>query len=282
MRQYTLQINGQAATTNDAGVFVLPINKNMNHVKASLQNASYTILYPNGGFVLVPRDINEITEIVIGNPTENEFLSQYLKIYKQLKNNSSSTSAEITKLAHRLDSLQKMLLQLHYTETDLIKAQEIQDGKDKNYPEITQNLIEFKNRAFDLASSLKYISDYAFDNAAALQKLYEAVTNYNNTRNLLDRQRLNYEKYIKNYWQDEALTNQYRQLASFALDTLHTNSILPLRDEIDLINQYFQKKKDNQLKKTIQNNINTAMPKLDSQLIILDRKTAAFLQQFSE
>lgn len=282
MKQYSLQVDGKVITTNDAGVFVIPLHQNSTYVKVSLQNRAFTILYPNGGYVLVPRNINELTEIIIGNPKENEFLNEYLKIYKQLKSNRSSTVSETTKLALRLDSLQQFLLRLHYTEIDLIRAKEIQDGKDKYYPEITENLIEFKNKAFDLKSSFAYVSDFAFDNANALQKLVEAVTNYNNIRNLLDRQHMNYEKYLNEYWQQDTLTSEFRQLVRFALDSLHEGYVLSLRDEIKLINDYFMGKKDAALKKRIQQNIKNILPAFENKLNELDRQTALFLRRISD
>ena len=90
-------------------------------------------------------------------------------------------------------------------------GKDIQDGKDKYYPEISQNLIEYTNKAIDLKRALKHTSDYAFDHPPALQQLYEAVTNYKNARNLLDQQHLNYEKYILDYWQSDSLKKELQQ-----------------------------------------------------------------------
>jgi len=72
----------------------------------------------------------------------------------------------------------------------------MQDGRDRYYPEITQNLVEFVDKAFDLQRALQNITAFAFDNASALQNMYNAVTDYNHVRNTLSTQRFNYEKFI--------------------------------------------------------------------------------------
>ena len=170
----------------------------------------------------------------------------------------------------------------HYSESDLREAIEIQDGKDKYFPEITQVLIDFKNKAIDLKRALKYISDYAFDRPAALQQLFEAVTNYKNARNLLDQQHINFEKYIIEYWQSEPLKNELHELITYGLDTVHVANFLPAAGYIEQINGYFQGSRNKELKKKIQENINGAMGGLDACLAVLERRTNLFLNHFSE
>ena len=160
MKQFSVLVNSEVAVTNDAGVFVIGLNNDITHVKIGLQQAGYTVLYPTAGYVPIPRNLNDIPEIIIGNPQDNTYLNQYLAVYKEMKSNSSATASELIALGKKLDSLQQMLLQLNFTENDLRSAKEMQDGRDKYYPEITQNLQEFVGKAFDLKASLKYVVDF--------------------------------------------------------------------------------------------------------------------------
>jgi hypothetical protein len=267
------------ATTNDAGIFVIGLNNNVTHVKVALQQTGYTVLYPTGGYVSVPRDLNDMPEIIIGSPQDNTYLNQYIAIYKEIKSNNTATASELSSLTKKLDSLQQILLTLNYTETDLRTAKEMQDGRDRYYPEITQNLVEFVDKAFDLQRALQNITAFAFDNASALQNMYNAVTDYNHIRNTLSAQRFNYEKFIADYWQDSSLTNHFHSLIVYALDSLHEGKILPLQNDITQINQYLSNK-NKDLKEKIQQDIAKEMPSLTESLAELKIRNAIFQTEF--
>ena len=280
MKQFSVLVNNEVATTNDAGIFVIGLNNDITHVKIGLQQTGYTVLYPTGGYVFIPRDLNDVPEIIIGSPQDNTYLNQYLAVYKEMKSNSNATASELIALGKKLDSLQQMLLQLNYTETDLRSAKEMQDGRDKYYPEISQNLQEFVGRALDLKASLQYMVEFAFDNSSARAKVYDAVTSYTDIINSLNRQRFNYEKFISDYWQNDSLTNHFHNLISYSLDTLHTGMILNLQSDIAQINEYF-KSKNKDIKEKIQQNIHNKMPQLELTLAELKRRNELFQKEFS-
>jgi hypothetical protein len=279
MKDFSIVVNSEVATTNDAGIFVIALNNDVTHVKVALQQTNYTVLYPTGGYVFVPRDLNDVPEIIIGSPQDNTYLNQYLAVYKEIKSNNSATASELSALAKQLDSLQLILLQLNYTETDLRSAKEMQDGRDRYYPEITQNLVEFVDKAFDLQKALQNLASFAFDNAAARQNMHDVVTDYNHIRNTLSEQRFNYEKFIGDYWHDDSLTNQFHSLIVYALDSFHQEKILPLQNDITQINQYLiNNNKD--LKEKIQEDITKEMPGLTDALAELKNRNAAFQTDF--
>ena len=87
MKDFNILVNSEVATTNDAGVFVIPLKNDVTHVKVGLQQTNYAVLYPTGGYVSVPRDLNDVPEIIIGSPQDNTYLNQYIAIYKQIKSN---------------------------------------------------------------------------------------------------------------------------------------------------------------------------------------------------
>jgi hypothetical protein len=281
MKQFSLLVNSSIAVTNDAGIFVIPLTNNTNHVKIQLQQSNYVVLYPTAGYVAVPRDLNDMPEIIIGSHTDNTYLNQYLNLYKAIRNNKGATSAEVRALDVKLDSLQKILIQLNYSETELRTAKDMQDGRDRSYPEISENLNDFVSRAFDLKASFQYVSNFAFDNPAALEKLREAATTYTNTYNVLNRQRMNYQKQINEFWQDDSLSHDYNSLISFALDTLHANRLFPLQADITLINEYFLGKKTKELKDKIQLHIKDQDVNIQPLLDELRKKNTAFQKQLN-
>jgi hypothetical protein len=281
MKHFSLLVNDVVAVTNDAGIFMIALNNDVTHVKVALQQSGYSLLYPTGGYVSVPRNLNDVPEIIVGSPQDNTYLNQYLAVYKEMKGNSTATASELITLGKKLDSLQQILLQLNYTETDLRSAKEMQDGRDKYYPEITQNLQEYIGRAFNFNASLKYVADFAFEKPQALQNLVSAVRDYNNIFNTLNRQRFNYEKFISDYWQSDTLSSHFHQLISYALDTVHQGKILTLQNNINQINQYFTGTRDKSLKEKIQQDITREMPLLEHLLKELDNRNNAFQKEFS-
>lgn len=274
--------NQYTAVTNDAGVFIVNLPKGTNHIKVSLATNTYNILYPYGGYVLVPRDVNDVPQVIIGNIKENDYLNQYLSVYKLLKN-KPTTDPNMLLLKNKMDSLEILLTKLHYSQNELRTAKQIQDGKDDYLPEISADIIDYKAKAFDLKTAFQYVSEYAFDNANALQKLAEAITNYNYSYSKLDRQRINYEKRIADYWQSETLRTSYRNLVSFAIDTLHSEKIFPMQQTIAQIREYFDKRnKSNDLKKSIQQKINEQVQQLDMLLPKLDKQSAEVLSALAD
>jgi hypothetical protein len=282
MKQFSILVDDKPATTNDAGIFEIGLNNNTTHVRISLNQTSYDVIYPAGGYLPIPRSPDDIPQIIIGNPKENIYLASYARLYGEIKKDNNTTATDLLALTKRLDSLGQVLLSLHYTETDLRNAQDLEDGKEKWYPEITTSLVTFQNTCFDLKNAMKYVTTYAFEKNAPLLQLYEALKNYNASRDKLDRQHFNYEKYISNYWQDETLKNDLHRLVAYALDTLHTIQILPMQKIITQINQYqVEGKKNNDLKKTISSNIDQAMPGLEDGWKKLEQQTKTFLTNFS-
>lgn len=281
MKNVTVLVNSNSAVTNDAGILVIGLPNTTTHVKVALQQNNYTILYPTAGYIAIPRDLNDMPEIIIGSPNDNTYLNQYLGLYKEIQNNNSAGSAEMNKLNKKLDSLQAALLQMNYTESDLRSAKDMQDGRDKYYQEISENLNDFTSRAIDLKNAFEYTANYAFDNPAALQQLNKAVTDYTDVYNNLNRQRNNYEKYLADYWQNDSLTLHYKNLIQYALDTIHTRNLFTMKDDINSINQYFSGNKSKELKDKIQQHIKKETDNLQPMLEALKQRNALFQKELS-
>jgi hypothetical protein len=216
-----------------------------------------------------------VPQVIVGNLQENDYLNQYLTIYKLLKKRPVTVADPgIGALKSKLDSLETQLIKLHYTETEIRTAKEIQDGKDDYLPEITADLSEFRIKAIDLKTAFKYVSDYAFDNENALQKLVESITNYNNSYNKLERQQINYGKRIRDFWQNEQLSMSFQSLMSFSLDTLHRQTIYPMQEIIVEVRDYFiNKNKNGELKKSIREKISDRVQQLEMLLPKMEKES---------
>lgn len=264
--------NTYPSVTNDAGVFVVGLPNNTTHIKVALSNSDYSILYPYGGYIAIPRDLNETPQVIVGNLKENDYLNQYLSLYKLVKGKTSTPDPNVQALKIKMDSLEKLLIKFHYTESDINTAKEIQNGKDDYFPTITGDLTDYITKAIDLKTAFKYVSDYAFDNVNALQKLAEAINNYNISFQTLSRQRSNYEKRIADYWKSDSLKINFNNLTSFALDTIHVQYIYPMQQTIAMIRDY-RTNRNTDLKKSIQQKISLQVQKLDVLLPKLDEDT---------
>ena len=267
--------NQYPAVTNDNGIFIaagLPQSTTM--IKVSLSKSDYTILYPYSGYVLIPKDLNAVSQIIIGSTRDNQDLNQYLRLYTLIKNKPAPSNPDISLLSKKLDSLQSILINQHYTESELRNYKEIQDGKDDYLPEINGDMVDFQTKASDLKTAFKFVADYAFSEKNALEKLASSINNYNISFNKLNKQHLNYERRITDYWQNDSLRNDFRNWTSLALDTIHAQYIYPMQETIGQIRNYFiGHNKNEEIKKNIQQNISRMVVQLELLLPRLDEST---------
>lgn len=255
VKNYTLNIDGKPATTDDAGIFYAPVSSSVKQVLIQPGDQKYIILYPMGGRALIPKDPSLITQIVVANFKSNNYLKSYLTVSNQIKDSIGKSQLQIKSLRLQLDSIVKVLHKLSYTDADLRSAKEIQEGKDRNLFDITKDLQDYSRNAQNLLSAFKYLSDYAFSNSRGIEQLSEAITNYNQTYDRLDGKRIFYQKVVNDYWGSDQAAS-LKNIIDFALDTIHTNKIYPLRDLLQQIRAYFNStKKNNQLKVSIQKKI---------------------------
>ncbi len=278
IKNYTVLVDGQATTTDDAGIFYAVINSSARQIKIQPSDQKYIIVYPQGGRALVPKDASLVTEIILASFKSNDYLKEYLTVSKQIKDSIGKSGNQMKSLNTQLDSITVMLHKLNYTDTDLRSAKEIQEGKDRNIFDITKDLEDYYRNAQNLLSAFKYLSDYAFSNSRGLEQLSEAISNYNDVYNRLDGKKIFYQKTIADYWSKEQ-ADSFQNIISFAMDTIHANNIYPLRDLLQQIRDYFNaNNKSAQLKLSIQKKIADAIA-VDSDLI---EKLKNKITQFSQ
>ncbi len=282
VRNYTMLVDGKPATTNDAGIFYSPVSATSTQINIQASDRTFIVLYPLAGRTLIPKDASLITQIVVASFQSNNYLKSFLNISKQLTDSIGKSQIQINQLHNGLDSVVKVLHNLSYTDNDLRTAKEVQEGKDRNLYDITKDLEDYSRNAQNLISAFKYISDYAFTNPNALLQLSEAVTNYNNSYDKLDGKRAYYLSTLNNFW-DKSKADSFSNVVSFALDTVHTKNIYPLRDLLQQIRNYFNAgKKSDESKNLIQKQI-VNLVTTDQQLLNnLKNKTDDFTHSLTE
>jgi hypothetical protein len=282
LKSYPVLVDGNRAVTDFSGLLITPVVASKTQVKVQPADRRYVILYPRGGNVLIPRDNSLVTEIILGNYTDDPNLKVYNTLVKQINEASRKPGVNLAPLQQRLDSIEIILRNLNYSNEDLRSARERLDGRDLFYPEITKSLRNYIVQAIDLKNAFKYAADFAFTNKGALDKLKEAITDYNPCIEKINETHSMYARKISDYWQNDSLTKSFEGIADTILNDIHKNHILPFNDIKNKINQYFLGElsgSQNQAK--IKNDISAALPDLAIKLETLESRINDFIDQLT-
>ena len=285
LKNYTVLVDGKPATTDFSGVLLTAVPSTKMQVRMQTQDKRFIILYPRGGNILIPKDNALITEIILGSFGDDPNLKVYTKILKELNDAGKKPGVNIAPLQKRLDSIEAILNRLNYSKEDIRTAREKQDGIDLFYPEITRALRNYLVQAQDLKNAFKYTSGFAFSSPNALQKLMQAVNDYNPWIEKINESHAVYAQNISDYWQNDLLRKAFEGIADTILNDIHKKNILPFNDIKNNINQYFMgelpgNKNENKIK--IQKEIDTALPLLSIKLEALELRINEFINQLSD
>ena len=282
MKQMKLTVDGAAVVTDNDGFFRVAVPTNRSSVRVLLSTNTYSVIYPLGGEVLLPADKSRAVDVVIGSPKENEYIQQYITINRTINNNTTFSAAKIDSLKTQLDSLKSWLIQMNYTEADLRTARELQEGKDRFYPEIATTIKDYKIKALNLCTAFQYVSNYAFERQDAFYQLKDAIENYNKAFEKYYQQQMNYGRYIDQYWQDDSLKKEYDVITNLALIQIHDQVIFKMQEQVDQIRSYlFRRKKNEAFKNSIKQRIEERTNQLLPLLKLLDETSTPYLLTLS-
>jgi hypothetical protein len=285
LKNFTVLIDGNEATTNLSGLLLAPVIASKTQIKVEPKDKKFIVLYPQGGNVFIPKDNSLVIEIILAGETDDPNIKMYQRILKELNDSKNKPSTISDPLKKKLEQLEAQLKKLNYSAEDLRTARERQDGTDLFYPEITKSLKNYIVQATDLKNAFKYTADFAFTNSNALQKLAQAITDYNPCFEKLTENHLMYAQKIKMYWQSDSLKHQYDLIADYILNDIHKQNILPLNDIKNNINNYFLGEITGSkaaVKNNIQNQISEAIPLLTIKLNILETKITDFINLLAD
>jgi hypothetical protein len=283
VKNYTVIIDGNPATTNESGVFSTAISSGAMQVQIKASDKKYVIVYPIGGRVLIPKDQSLITEIVLEDFQSSRQIKSYMLSFSQLKDAAKKGQSETKALQAKIDSIVTNLKKLGYTNEDLRIARERQDGIDLFYPEISATLQNYILQAQSLMIAFKFIGTYAFVNINALTQYSQTQNGFNQAFEKLFVNYPTYSKKMVDYWKDPSLSKDFNGITDTLIYGIGKNKIVPLNDLKNQINQYFQnqipeKEKEKQ-KKEIQSQIAVQVPVITVQLSAMELRVKEFLDR---
>lgn len=286
VKSYTVLVDGHSSTTDDAGVFSVPIANKTTQVSIQIPDRRFVILYPVGGKGLIPKDPALITQIIVEPFQSNKYIDIYLAGIKGLRDSSGKSQAELKGIHSQIDSVTKLLYKFNYTNNDLSNARERQDGMDLFYPQISTTLQNYVNQARNIASAFKYTATYAFDNHIALDQLAQAVNSYNPAYTQLYNNYQVYSQKIGAYWQNDKLKTTFDGITDTLINVIHLKTIYPLNDIKTSINQYFSGEMNGKdkaaTKKSIQDQIALIVPKLIDDIDKIEQHIQEFQNQLKK
>jgi CII-binding regulator of phage lambda lysogenization HflD len=283
VKNYTITIDGNPATTNESGVFSTAISSSTTQVEIKASDKSYIVVYPIGGRVLIPKNPSLLTQIVLESFQSSGQIKSYMASLSQLKEAAKKGQSETKALQTKIDSIAANLKKSGYSNEDLRIAREKQDGIDLFYPEISGALQNYILQAQSLMIAFKFIGVYAFVNVNALTQYAQTQNGFNQAFEKLYVNYPNYSKRMTDYWDDPSLSKTFEGIADTLIYGIGKNKIVPLNDLKNQINQYFQNqipdKDKDKLKKEIQSQIATQVPAIDEQLTAVEQRVKQFLSQ---
>ena len=285
LKNFTALVDGNEASTNLTGLLIAPVLAAKTQVKLQPKDKKFIILYPTGGNVFIPKDNSLVVEIILAGIADDPNIKLYQRVLKELNESKNKSLEALAPIKKRFDLLEAQLIKLNYSSEDLRTARERQDGIDLFFPEITKSLKNYLVQVIDLKNAFKYTSDFAFTNPNALQKLVQAVTDYNPCFEKLNDNNSMYRQKIMAYWQNDSLKREYENVADYILNDIHKKNILPLNDLKNNINKYFLGEfpdNKNDIKKNIQQQISEAIPALTKKLELLEINLTAFINRLSD
>ena len=269
LKNYTLLVDGRAATTDFSGILLSPVPNSKSQVKIQTQDKRYFILYPRGGNILVPKDYTLITEIMLVTFGDDPNIKVYNKILKELNDAGRKPGVNITPLQQKLDSIEALLTRLNYSKEDLRTARERQDGIDLYYPEITTTLRNYLSQANEVKNAFKYTAEFALSQQTALTVLIQAINSYNPVIEKLYLTQTSYSKKIIDYWQDTALQKKFDNITDNIINEITKKTVTKLNEIKNNINLFYQNKlagNRQQNQEMIRREISSVLPVFTRQL----------------
>lgn len=242
LKNYTLVVDGRAATTNFSGVLESPVPISKSQVTIQTQDKRYFILYPWGGNILVPKDNSLITIIILGSFGDDPNLKMYNKLVKEITEARRGSGVNLAPLQQKLDSIETLLSKLNYSNEDLRSARERQDGIDIYYREITGTLRNYLSQSNEVKNAFKYTADFALTQQTALTVLIQAINGYNPVIEKLYLAQSDYSKKIIDYWQDTGLQKKFNGITDNIINEVTKKTVTKLNDIKNQINLFYQNK----------------------------------------
>ncbi len=269
-------------TSGTDGVFAIGIPKDINEVTVELVNNESTIIYPREGKISVPKNVDILVEVIIGESTMNILTKAIARSNNEIKANLEQIGINQGDIEETLNAFRNDIQSLTDIKiSDLKKEIDLEDKQSSFYQEMSITLLNYINEAKDIKDAFKFVSRHAFDDQQALLLLTDAVNNYNVAYEELNKEHSTYEVEIQKLWQSERRTSEAREVFNYALGELHSSNIFVLNLKLEDINNYFHGKikssEKKQIKESILREIDQTEFQLDRRLAELDKRALVLL-----
>ncbi|MFT3749219.1 MAG: hypothetical protein QM768_12920 [Agriterribacter sp.] len=275
---------GVAATGTD-GKFEIAINSNVTSVTLQLVDNEWDILYPTGGKISVPKNADDIVEIVVGDSPKNILTKALAKSNNEIKNNLKQLGVKQDGIEQTLTAFRSEIQRLTDIKLDDLKNQiDLASKREQFFPELSSAINNYINEAKDLKDAFKFTANHAFDDNQALQVLTDAVNSYSRAYEDINKNHSAYEKEVDDLWNSESRSVQVRDFFNYALGELHSANIFTLNLKIRDINDYNRgnfKGSKKAFKETILREIEFAVLQLERRLEELDKRAQGVLSKLA-
>lgn len=279
-------VNMGTGVSGTDGVFSIPINNSARNVTLVLSKSKLDILYPVGGITPVPKDPDEITNFIIGESPQTVLTRAVARSNNEIKRSLAEVGIKQNLIEEMLSAFRSEIQELTNNRLADLNEQIALDTKRKEvFPQIATAINNYTNEAKDLKDAFKFTSRHAFEDPQALQILTASINNYNDAFEDLNKKHSNYEKMVKDYWENDAKAGAVRDLFNYALGELHSANIFTLNLKIRDINEYYRgglkASEKKTLKTMILRDIETSQLQLERRLQELDLRAQTVLTELA-
>lgn len=220
------------------GEFEIEIPAAANEVEIQTTDANWSIVYPPGGRLPVPRgDARAV--VVVGEPVEQTItraLAERVRASEQLL---AANGLQAERLTGVEDGIQQILARLDLRVEDLRDEAARKQRQADVFPEIAATIERYLAEAKDLHTTLSLLSPVvAAQKDTTIRKnaylgITQAVVSYSAAWDSIGARRARFETEVEQFWDDGPLLR--RDLASFfdtVIETLHRSRIFPLNADL--------------------------------------------------
>lgn len=230
--------------TDNEGIFRIAIPKKLDQVKIEVSNG-WKIVSSLNGTIPVPRSSDAMVEMLVQKLiSENDQLQKEvdrLKRQNRLKSQQievlQTTIEDSLKIYRKRFTVQNKntnaerdsLVQLVERLTERLEQNFILNNKRETYKNLSTDLLTYVTRLKDLRDWLAHADDVLLSEQA-MNNFNKVIQSYNEARDNLFTKQADYTDQIQKYWEDATLTADLQKIYHLALQDIHDQHILSLKD----------------------------------------------------
>lgn len=271
-----------STVTRTNGQFETALPADVTDITVEILDHHWTVLYPRDGRVSIPRDPQQVTEIIVGESVETAALRLFADRHEKLAAGLAAVGARQDEVADVLRVfVDEVTRKLEVDAASLQNAIDVQRSRIEHYPVLSMTVKSYVLEARDLTGFFKRFGHIAFTDREVYMGLHEAVEKYNAAFEKLNNERLIFEQVVGRYWGEE-LRGDLRALYDYALGEIHRVRILQLNESLPTMHQaLWGGMRDRNRIQRAQENIDSLVRDLELRLPELDQRAERVLQYLS-